>query len=90
MDEIWMKCGSEPLRRFVGTVRQELLDHVFVLNERHLRQLVESFVTCYNADRTHLGVSRESPCRRLVEQSPGARSNVISLSRVGGLGHRYE
>jgi len=90
MDEIWMKCGSEPLRRFVGTVRQELLDHVIVPNERHLRQLVGSFVTCYNADRRRLGVSSDSPCDRPVEQSPGARSNVISLSRVGGLGHRYE
>jgi len=75
--------------RFVGTVRQELLDHVIVLNERHLRQLIESFVTYYNVDRTHLAVGKDSPSGRLAEQKPGVTSNVVSLSRVGGLHHRY-
>jgi len=75
--------------RFVGTVRWELLDHVIVLNERPPRQLIESFVTCHNADRTHIGVGKDSPCGRPVEQRPGATSNVVSLSRVGGLHHRY-
>ena len=67
--------------RFVGTVRQELLDHVIVLNERHLRQLIESFVTYYNVDRTHIGVGKDSPSGRPVEQSPGLASNVVSLPR---------
>ena len=75
--------------RFVGTVRQELLDHVIVLNERHLRRLIESFVTYYNVDRTHIGVRKDSPCGRPVEQRPSATSKVVSLPRVGGLHHRY-
>jgi hypothetical protein len=75
--------------RFVGTVRQELLDHVIVLNERHLRRLIGSFVTYYNVDRTHLAVGKDSPSGRLAEQKPGLASNVVSLPRVGGLHHRY-
>jgi transposase InsO family protein len=75
--------------RFVGTVRRELLDHVIVLNERHLRQLIESFVTYYNVDRTHIGVGKDSPCGRPVEKRPGLTSDVGSLPRVGGLHHRY-
>jgi hypothetical protein len=75
--------------RFVGTVRRELLDHVIVLHERHLRQLIESFVTYYNIDRTHLGVGKDSPCGRPVEHRPGLAPNVVSLPRVGGLHHRY-
>jgi hypothetical protein len=75
--------------RFVGTVRRELLDHVIVLNERHLRQPIESYVAYYNLDRTHLGVGKDSPCGRPVEQRPGATTNVVSLPRVGGLHHRY-
>jgi len=75
--------------RFAGTVRQELLDHVIVLNERHLRQLSESFVTCNNEDRTHTGVGKDSPSGRPVEPRPGATTDVVSLPRVGGLHHRY-
>ncbi len=52
---------AQVAERFVGTVRRELLDHVIVLNERHLRQLIESFVTHYNVDRTHIGVGKDSP-----------------------------
>jgi transposase InsO family protein len=75
--------------RFVGTVRRELLDHVIVLNKRHLRQLIKSFVAYYNVDRTHIGVGKESPCGRPVEQPSGATSRVVSLPWVGGLHHRY-
>jgi len=75
--------------RFVGPVRRELLDHVLVLNERQLRQLIESFFTYYNVDRTHLGVGMDSPSGRPVEQRPGVTSNVVSFPRVGGLHHRY-
>jgi len=82
----WQNGVSE---RFVGTVRQELLDHVIVINERHLRQLIEPFVNYYNADRTHFGIGTDSPSGRPVEQRPGATTNVVSLPRVGGLHHRY-
>ena len=76
--------------RFVGTVRRELLDHVIVLNEHHLRRLLDSFIDHYNQDRTHLGVGKDSPLGRPVEQRPaGSTSNVVSLPRVGCLHHRY-
>ena len=74
--------------RFVGTVRRELLDHVIVLNERHLRQLIKSFVTYHNEDRTHIGVGKDSPCGRPVEQSPGREANVFRPPRVGGVHRR--
>jgi putative transposase len=76
--------------RFVATVRRELLDHVIVLYEHHLRRLLDSFIDHYNQDRTHLGLSKDSPLGRPVEQRPaGATSSVVSLPRVGGLHHRY-
>jgi putative transposase len=76
--------------RFVATVRRELLDHVIILNEHHLRRLLDSFIDHYNQDRTHLGISKDSPLGRPVEQRPaGATSSVVSLPRVGGLHHRY-
>jgi transposase InsO family protein len=76
--------------RFVATVRRELLDHVIVLDERHLRRLLRSFIDSYNGDRTHIGLGKNSPLGRPVERRPlGATSNVAALPRVGGLHHRY-
>jgi hypothetical protein len=73
--------------RFVGTVRQQLLDHVIVLNEHHLRRLLDSFVGYYHQDRTHLGLGKDSPRGRPVERRPNPASTAISLPRVGGLHH---
>jgi hypothetical protein len=75
--------------RFVGTVRRELLNHVIVLNERHLRRLLESFVGYHHQDRTHLALGKDAPRGRPVEHRPDSTSCVISLPRVGGLHHRY-
>jgi transposase InsO family protein len=75
--------------RFVATVRRELLDHVVVLNERHLRRLLESFIGYYHQDRTHLGLGKDSPRGRPVERRLDSASAVVGLPRVGGLHHRY-
>ncbi|MCX5730900.1 MAG: hypothetical protein NTY18_06010 [Deltaproteobacteria bacterium] len=45
-------------------------------------------LTYQNVDRTHIGVGKDSPCGRPVEQRPGVTSNVVSLRRPGGLHHR--
>jgi transposase InsO family protein len=44
--------------RFVGTCRRDVLDHVIVLNERHLRRLMAEYVRYYHGDRTHLGLEK--------------------------------
>jgi hypothetical protein len=41
--------------RAIGSIRRECLDHVVVFSERHLRHLLRSHATYYNAARTHLG-----------------------------------
>src|SRR5467141_3504266 len=40
--------------RAIGSIRRDCLDHVVVFGERHLRHLLRSYATYYNAARTHL------------------------------------
>src|SRR6476620_4906716 len=66
--------GSEPTRtafrspckngvpeRWVGSCRRDLLDHVIILNERHLKRLMSSYLLYYHEDRMHLGLAKDTP-----------------------------
>jgi integrase-like protein/uncharacterized methyltransferase DUF6094 len=46
-------------KRFVGNCRRDLLNHVIVLNERHLKRLMNEYVSYYHEDRTHLAFAKE-------------------------------
>jgi transposase InsO family protein len=49
--------------RWIGSLRRDLLDHVIVLNERHLRRLLKDYLRYYHEDRTHLGLGKDTlPC----------------------------
>jgi hypothetical protein len=52
--------------RWVESCRRDLLDHVIVLNERHLKRLLSEYVRYYHEDRTHLGLSKETPGQSAV------------------------
>ena len=41
------------VERLIGSIRRECLDHVVVLGERHLRQLLANYAAYYNGVRTH-------------------------------------
>jgi putative transposase len=81
----WQNGTAE---RVVGSVRRELLDHVVVLNEDHLRRLLREYVDYYNAERVHTSIS-DSPAGRPVESRPSEHAKVVGFPRVGGLHHRY-
>ncbi|MEE8165177.1 MAG: integrase core domain-containing protein [Myxococcota bacterium] len=75
--------------RWVGSARRELLDHVIVLNEDHLRHLLCEYVEYYNTDRVHTRLW-DSPMGRPTEHRPSAEAQIIGRPRVGGLYHLYE
>jgi transposase InsO family protein len=75
--------------RWVGSCRRDLLDHVIVLNERHLKRLMSEYVSYYHEDRTHLGLEKDTPAGRPIAVRSGAESEIQSLPRLGGLHHRY-
>jgi putative transposase len=76
--------------RWVGSCRRDLLDHVIVLNERHLKRLMKEYVRYYHDDRTHLALCKGTPAGRDAEKNPGADQTVVSMPRMGGLHHRYD
>jgi putative transposase len=73
--------------RMIGTIRRELLDHVIVLNEGHLRRRLHSYFRYYHGSRTHLALEKDAPEPRAVE--PPEHGRVVALPHVGGLHHRY-
>jgi transposase InsO family protein len=76
--------------RWVGSCRRELLDHVIVLNESHLRRLVRDYLKYYHDDRIHDALKKETPTPRVVERRPSGTAKVVGMPRVGGLHHRYQ
>jgi len=76
--------------RWVGSCRRDLLDHVIVLNQRHLKRLMNEYIRYYHGDRTHLGLSKGTPAVRKQEQGLGVDRRIISIPRLGGLHHRYD
>jgi transposase InsO family protein len=76
--------------RWVGSCRRDLLDHVIVLNQRHLKRLINEYVRYYHEDRTHLALVKGTPARRIAEKESSIGQRVISMPRLGGLHHRYD
>ena len=91
------EMGSEPTRTafgcpwqngvaegWVGSCRRDLLDHVIILNERHLKRLMSSYLLYYREDRTHLGLAKDTPAGRPIEIRTERESKIQSFPRLGG------
>lgn len=49
------------VERWVRSVREECLDHLFIVNEQHLRQVLTEYVHYYNTARPHQGMGQQIP-----------------------------
>jgi putative transposase len=76
--------------RWVGNCRRDLLDHVIVLNEPHLKRLMCEYVSYYHDDRTHLSLEKQTPEGRVAATDTDASLGIVAMPRLGGLHHRYE
>ena len=67
----------------------DLLDHVIILTERHLKRLMSSYLLYYHEDRTLLGLAKDTPAGRPAEIRSAPKGQIQSLPRLRGLHHRY-
>ena len=68
--------------RFVRSIKEECLDRIVPLGERHLRTALQEFAAHYHRERNHQGLVNE-----LIEGPPAQRATgaVRWRQRVGGL-----
>ena len=75
------------VERVIGSIRRECLDHVIVLDERHLRRILREYVDYYHSCRTHLSLEKDAPEQRPVQWPSMGR--VPTIPKLGGLHHHY-
>ena len=72
--------------RWIRSARQECLDHILILNERHLHHVLKEYVAFYNASRPHQGINQQTPIpiMRPIRTGSVARRDVL-----GGIVNDY-
>ena len=98
-DDVWRSTGARiiptPVRtpvanayaeRWVGNVRRECLDHLLIVNRRHLERVLKIFVGHYNPHRPHRGVGGASlaigPMERTSRRSLRVRAALANRARA--------
>src|ERR1035438_8783868 len=73
------------VERVIGSIRRECLDHIIVINENHLRNVLNDYISYYNKYRTHLGIDKDSPEGRPIQ----AKGTIYKVPAVNELHHVY-
>jgi len=79
---------SPYVERCIGSIRRECLNHMIILNENHLRRVLDSYFNYYHYSRTHQSLDHNAPFAREVE--PHGNGKIIAIPKVGGLHHHYK
>jgi len=72
-------------RTLGGSVREECLDKLIILNERHLHRVLTEYIAYYNRRRPHQGLEQDSPLGLGVSTQDPIRYRTV----LGGIIHDY-
>jgi putative transposase len=73
--------------RLIGSIRRECLNHVLVINQRHLHRILTRYLVYYHRARTHLALDKDAPDIRPIALP--AAGKIVQVPEVGGLHHRH-
>ncbi len=72
--------------RWIRSVREECLDHLLILNERHLQRVLSAYGTYFNHARPHQGINQQCPIRM---EDCGIQGSVRRRDVLGSIIHDY-
>ena len=81
----WQNCYVE---RLIGSIRRDRLNHVIVINAKHLRRILKGYFRYYHEARTHLALDKDAPVSRPIQLNGAER--IVAIPQVDGLHHQYE
>ena len=61
------------------------MDYLIIMNESHLRAILQSYIRYYNTQRTHLGINKDSPEPREVQTD----GEIDKVAVANGLHYYY-
>jgi putative transposase len=75
--------------RFMGSLKRECLDHIFVFHQQQLHRVVKEYVNYYNGARPHQGIQQRRP-KHFADPPPlPLIGKLVSTPVLGGLHHDY-
>jgi len=72
--------------RWVRSVREECLDRVIILDQRHLAYILREYAQYFNTARPHQGIAQQIPCPPVGQSRSG---RVARRDLPGGVLHDY-
>jgi transposase InsO family protein len=73
------------VERLIGSIRRESLDHLVVVGEAHLRDVLKNYASYYNKVRPHLSLDKDAPDFRRTQKT----GRIAAIPILGGLHHQY-
>ena len=71
-------------------MRRDCLDHIVILNEAHLRRVLDEYAHVYfNKARPHQGLGQRIPANEGVGPPHETPAKVVTVPVLGGLHHDY-
>ena len=101
-DEVFRSEGLRPIKapiaaprakahaeRWVGSIRRECLDRIFIVSRRRLQTVLREYVAHYNTHRPHRSLDQRPPLANPPPAEQLPPKQIGRRDRLGGLIHEY-